>query len=314
MVTVVIVSFDRFQQLMACIESVSASDPRPPGGLQVLVVTSQYSPTEVASIESAGATVVRLPHRAFVAEAHNAGVATAQGELLLFLDDDNVIAADAVSRLALAMDAWRDAVLVGPVMYYGSEPERIWCAGVSRSSVLMRTTFRSVLPDPLPERLDSEDFPNCFMVRRQDFDAIGGFDVERFPQHMAEADFAIRLARATGGHVYCVPRAKVWHFIGSSFLRRLHVQDSERAYWVSRGRTVFTAVYGNRLQWFLYVVLGQWGLAAIYVWAILVQSSSKRGEVAVAYMKGFVAGLRIGFADRRGLRSARAAGSVRANK
>ena len=298
MVSVVIASFGRFQRLMACVESVQRSEPQPEGGLEVIVVTSTYAPAELATTETAGATVLRLTHRTFVSEAHNLGAVQASGEYLLFLDDDNVVAPDAIWRLALALQS-ADAVLIGPVMYYGHAPNRIWCAGVERSRLLMKTTLRSRLPVPIPDRIESEDFPNCFIVRRADFDRVGGFDALRFPQHMAEGDFARRLVQATGKQVYCVPTAKVWHFIGSSFLRRLHVQDKERSYWVSRSRTVYTAMYGTRIQWFVYVTLGQWVLAGVYVWAMLVQSSGDRIGLIGAYMRGLASGLWLGFKFRR---------------
>ncbi len=304
MVSVVIASFDRFERLMACIRSVVSSGPQPEGGLQLIVVTSTYSVSEVAAIELAGAKVLRLPARTLASAAHNTGAAAAVGKHLLFLDDDNVVAADAIWRLSRALAAWSDAVLLGPVMYYGSAPDQIWCAGVARSSVLMRTTLKTWLPNPIPDRIPSEDFPNCFIVRREDFDLVGGFDDVRFPHHMAESDFARRLARKTGRNVYCVPRAKVWHFIGHSLLRRLHMQDSQRAYLVSRDRTVYAALYGNRVQWFVFLSIGQWALATGYLGAILLQRANNWTAIMTAYLKGMYSGLRLGIGARRSERHA----------
>ena len=298
MVSVIIPSFDRIDCLMACLESVMRSDPQPAGGVQAIVVTSTYDSPQVSAIENVGARVLRLNDRSLVSASRNAGVTVARGDYLLFLDDDNVLGTDAIWCLWQALQRWNDAVLVGPVMYYGSEPERIWCAGVLRSAFLMKTTLTSHLPDPVPERLPSEDMPNCFMVRRADFDRIGGFDVRRFSQHMEEADFARRLIRVTGKQVFCVPRAKIWHFIGTKVIHRLHMHDEERIYWTARGRAMFVATYGSRFQWFLYIVAGQWALAAIYVWAILTQSSESRSLRAIAYLRGMTAGFRLGIAVR----------------
>jgi GT2 family glycosyltransferase len=298
LVSVIIPSFDRFDRLMACVESVMAADPQPSGGLQAVVVTSTYDFKELREIENAGATVLRLAHRLLVSASRNAGANVARGDYLLFLDDDNILGKEAIWRLWRALHRWPDAVLVGPVMYYGSEPERIWCAGVHRSAIFMKTKLRSDLPHPVPERLSSEDFPNCFMVRRDDFDGIGGFDVSRFPQHMEEADLARRLVRVTGKQVFCVPHAELWHFIGTRFLRRLHTNNEERSYWNARGRALFVATYGNRKQWLIYVAVGQWALAVVHLWAMFTEPAHGRAALAIAYLRGMITGLRVGVALR----------------
>ena len=271
----------------------------PSGGIEVIVVTGSYSSSERQIISQNGVRLITLPKTVFVSEAHNVGTLAALGEYVLFLDDDNIVAPDAISHLAVTLQQRQEAVLVGPVMYYGSAPSRIWCAGVSRSRIFMMTRFRTRLPDGPPPRIGSEDFPNCFMVRWKDFIAVDGFDTERFPQHMAEGDFARRLRLSTKGSVYCVTSAKVWHFIGTSLARRLHVQDRHRAYWVGRSRTVFTAMYGTRLQWVVYVALAQWVLFAVYIAAIGVRTRSDRGQLITAYARGIGSGLKHGFAERR---------------
>jgi len=298
MVSVIIPSFDRFDRLMACVESVMRASPRPPGGVQAVVVTSTYDSAQLDQLEMKSVSIVRLSNRSFVSESRNAGAAVAHGDYLLFVDDDNVLGGDAIWRLWQALQQWRDAVLVGPVMYYGSAPTRVWCAGVVRSPLLMKTSLVTQLPVPLPERLPSEDFPNCFMVRREDFNRVGGFDVRHFPQHMEEGDLARRLVRVTGQQVFCVPQAQVWHFIDATFLRRLHVPDRERAYWAARSRAVFVATYGSGLQWLAFLVAGQWALAALYLGAILSQSSHGRRALSVAYLRGMISGLRLGVVAR----------------
>lgn len=303
MVTVVIASADRLKPLLACIDSVTRSDPEPSGGLQLIVVSGTYTSSEREDIKSAGATVISSAQRMLTAPAQNIGAASARGEYVLFLDDDNVVAPDTIWLLARTLETSADAALVGPVMYYGSVPERIWCAGVERTKVFMRTKLRAHLPVPLPAVLPSDDFPNCFMLRRHDFERIGGFDVDRFPTHMAEGDLARRLVVATGGHVFCVTHAKVWHFIGTSLSRRLHMHDAQRAYWVARGRALYTALYGSPLQWLAFVTLGQWALMVVYMAAIVVRAEGSRARALVAYARGMEAGIRLGFAARKSTNS-----------
>lgn len=298
MVSIIIPSFGRMARLKQCLDSINRSELQQTGWVQVVVVTSTYTESEIAEIECAGAAVVRLNGQVWVSEARNAGAASAIGEYLLFLDDDNVIAPDAIRRLREAFELWPDTAVAGPVMYYASAPETIWCAGVSRSKVFMKTHLASRLPYPLPDRLPSEDFPNCFMVRRRDFEDIGGFDVELFPLHMEESDLARRLVSSRGGNVYCVPTSKVWHFIGTGLASRLHIHDARRAYWMARGRALFTAVYGTRLQWFVFVVVGQWAMAAVYLGAAAAQAPD-RARVIASYVRGMLAGVKLGTRARR---------------
>ncbi len=59
-----------------------------------------------------------------------------------------------------------------------------------------------------PVTMEAEGFDGCALaVRREAFDAIGGFD-PALPADAALQDFALRL-RANRGHIYCLPKAVV---------------------------------------------------------------------------------------------------------
>jgi GT2 family glycosyltransferase len=307
MVSVIIASFNRFNRLVDCVKYVSASDPLPDGGIEMIVVTSTYSLQERESLAGLGCSLVALPRQVLVSAAHNAGAARARGDLLLFLDDDNTVAIEAIYLMATALNTWDEAVLVGPVMYYGDAPDKIWCAGVSRTPILMRTTLRTELPSPTPDRIQSEDFPNCFMCRRSDFDRVNGFDENSYPMHMAESDFARRLVASSGRRVYCVARARVWHHIAPSFGRRVHLMyrselasadNAKRAYWIGRSRALFAAEYGSTIQFLLFTLLGQWLIAFIYVSALLL--GPRRGRLG--QIRAYVAGVFSGIGAGIGLR------------
>lgn len=265
----------------------------------MIVITSGYSDEELASLRRRGCKVVALSSPVSVSESRNTGVQSSAGEYLLFLDDDNVVAPSSTGLLQQSLAAWPDAVVVGPAMYYGGAPDRLWCAGVRRSRVLMKTAFRHDLPVALPDRMPSEDFPNCFMVRRSDFDSVNGFDAIRFPQQWEEADLARRLVRSTGGGVYVVPRARIWHHIETQMAQRLHLRNARRAFLCARGRGMFTAIHGNTLQWIAYLIAAQWMFGAFYIAAALSLPSSNRLGVVSGYMRGLWAGLIDGWQARR---------------
>ena|SRR2546425_3066073 len=298
MVSVITPSYERFGALLACVESVQGSARIPDGGIEIIVVTSGYSKPELETLRKVGCQVVALDKPVCTSESRNIGVSTSSGEYLLFLDDDNVVNSNSIWLLWQSMVAWPEAAVVGPAMYYGADPNRLWCAGVRRSRLLMKTTLRQHLPEVLPERMSSEDLPNCFMVRRSDFYLVNGFDAVRFPQQWEEADLARRLAWSTGGQVYVIPSARIWHHIETQLARRLHLRNAPRAYLCARGRAMFTATHGDGLQWVVYLVAAQWMFAALYLGAALWLPSHQRKGVVDGYLRGLWAGLIDGWRAR----------------
>jgi GT2 family glycosyltransferase len=290
MVSVITPSYQRFSALLACVESVQAAQI-PDGGIEVIVVTSGYSDLELEELRKRGCTIIDLSTPASTSESRNLGAKSSSGEYLLFLDDDNVVAPNSIWLLWHSLAAWPDAALVGPAMYYGAAPNRLWCAGVSRSRVLMKTTFRRDLPEVLPERMPSDGLPNCFMVRRSDFEAVNGFDADHFPQHFEETDLARRLVDSSSGHVFVVPSAHIWHHIDMQLAQRLHMRNADRAYFCARSRAMFTALYGDRLQWIAYLLAAQWMFATLYVGAAMWLPSNQRIHVIRGYLRGQWAGL-----------------------
>jgi GT2 family glycosyltransferase len=297
-VSVITPSYGRFDLLLACVDSVRLSSPVPTGGLEIVVVTSSYTPTELDTLRARQCTVLVLDTPASASASRNVGVSSASGQYLLFLDDDNVVATNAIWLLWHTLESQPEAAIVGPAMYFGEDRDRLWCAGVRRSRVLMRTEFRRHLPPNPPKQMASEDFPNCFMVRRTDFVTVNGFDASRFPQHYEEADLARRIVKATSGGVCAIPAARVWHFIEAPLARRLHLRSENRAYLCARGKAMFTAVYGDSVQWAAYLLVAQWAFAVFYLGAALWLPGSERMGVIRGYLRGLRAGLVEGWRAR----------------
>ena len=300
-VSVVIPSYGRFEALLRCVGSLRQSTPLPGAGVDITVVTSRYGPAELSVLQSERCQVVLLDEVASASRSRNIGARGAPGRYLLFLDDDNVVAPDMIWWLWRSLQNWTDACMVGPAMYYDSIPTRVWCAGVTRSRFFMKTKLLTNLPPDLSERVPSEDFPNCFMVRRSEFIHVMGFDEGAFPQHMEEADLARRLVATTQRRIYCVPRARLWHSINPSLADRLHLHSPDRAYLTSRSRTLFMARYASTPQWLAYLLIGQWALLAVHCWAALT-AATPMSAVVFALARGTLAGAREGNRVRRQLK------------
>lgn len=291
-VSTVVPSYGRPSDIMRCIASITQASLVPSLLLEVIVVSNGYDEGTYASltrlVEGAGIIfhLVRPSEILSTSESRNLGASAATGQYLLFVDDDNVVGSSVLTLLCNALDSWKDAYMVAPVMYYGEAPEQIWCAGAYRTKLLMRTKWRRQLPTPLPERLASDDFPNCFMVRTRDFRTIGGFDVVKFPQMFEEADLAKRLEAAIGGSAYCVPQSSVWHYIDRAPHRLYHMDSPEKAYQIARNRKVFIVNHGTPRQRAIAMFLGNWLFAIPYCFALRSAPKKERLVTMRAYLRG----------------------------
>jgi glycosyltransferase involved in cell wall biosynthesis len=135
-------------------------------------VEQEYQPTEIVVVDDgssdrsadiAGSYPVRLvqqPNRG-VAEARNAGVAASRGELLAFLDQD---------------DIWLECKVSRQVDLLDGDPQLGFA--LCKMEVLLEPGIER--PDWVPEDLRWQDsrgtVPSALMVRREIFERIGGFD------------------------------------------------------------------------------------------------------------------------------------------
>jgi GT2 family glycosyltransferase len=256
--------------------------------VQIVVVAGGYERAELEAVAALGGEIVVATPMPRVSAARNLGARSARGAFLVFLDDDNTVDI-AFLRELVAEARSGGATMLGPAMYYGYAPDVLWCAGVARTPLLLRTVFTSRLPPDPPMRIPSEGLPNCFLVRRDEFEAVGGFDEQRFPQHFEESDLAERLRKRFGAPAFGVPRAIVWHHMPRGLSRSFHIKNEYMAYQCARARAVYTALHGTAVQWLVFSAFAQFAYAAVYLGVIV---SGRRDIVRLAggYVRGMVAG------------------------
>lgn len=174
-VTVCLVHHERPVLVRMAADSVLAQDY--PALDAVLVDDGSESAAARAAVDAIeadfaprGWRVIRRENR-FVGAARNAAASAARGEWLLFLDDDDVLFPDAVSRLMRAARfAEADCVPAAGVQFAGGGDPRT-------SATLHGPPVRYIGAAPALSRLENVVGDACALVRRDAFEAVGGFTV-----------------------------------------------------------------------------------------------------------------------------------------
>ena len=228
-VTAIVVAFDSAHALPECLGALAAD------GVPALVVDNASTDGTAALAEGQGARVIRNPRNEGYGRANNIGARAAGTEFLLVVNPDCAVEKGAVAALVEAARRYPDAGLFAPKIV---EPSgRVFYQPRSLlSPYLHNPQGRLVLPEG--EACAPFFSGACFLIRRDLFLRLGGFDENIFLFY-EDDDLCRRVADAGHALIY-VPQAMVRHGRGRSsqpkrgriFTSRWH-QAWSRAY-VSR--------------------------------------------------------------------------------
>ena len=227
---IVIVSYNTRERTLACLRSARAQ----PAGIptEVIVVDNDSRDGTVEAIEGElpAVTVIRSGANLGFARAVNLGVAASRAEWVLLLNPDTVVLPGALAALVAFASRHPEYGIYGgrTLREDGStDPSSCWGA----PSLWSLFCFASGLSTAFPHSraLDPESLGHwardtvrevpivtgcLLLVRRADFDRIGGMD-ERFFLYGEDAEFSIRAARY-GLRPVIVPEATIIHAVGAS--------------------------------------------------------------------------------------------------
>ena len=166
-----------------------------------------------AEFSERGWRVLRQENR-FKGAARNTAAAAAHGEWLLFLDDDNVLFPDAVSRLVRAARfSGADCVPAASIRFFGDGDPRTDTASHGTPIRFLGAArawcrFHNVIGD------------TCALVRRETFEALGGF-TEEYRVGLEDLSFFNRLIHA-GHRIEPMPDPAYFYRFGNTSTKRLN--------------------------------------------------------------------------------------------
>jgi N-acetylglucosaminyl-diphospho-decaprenol L-rhamnosyltransferase len=233
---VVVVSWNAGALLHECLASVAIAAQSLDVPLSVIVVDNASTDGSLSEIERLGLPlrVVQNPQNRGFAYACNQGARVSRGEFVLFLNPDTRLAG---SSLSAPLEFLRDpgnarvGILGVQMVDDAGNVSRSCCHFPTPGRFLAVTTgLNQLLPSVFPgiAMVEWDHAANrsvdhvtgaFFLVRRQAFEELGGFD-QRFFVYLEDVDFNKR-ARSTGWEVFFYADVQVYHEGGGSSKRVL---------------------------------------------------------------------------------------------
>ena len=300
-ISVIIPTFNRAEMVCRCVQSVLATD----WPSYEVIVVDDCSPDDTGKLifehfgKNEHVKYFRNAKNKQLGGSRNVGASMATGEYLLFLDDDNLILPDMISRIVSDFENYPDLHFIAPmeVNVGGTKDGKIWTLG----SDFNRWTSQpdDYLPNiPLEElpkdniRFKTSYSPNSFAVRKKDHDSVLGF-CEELPFYYDDADYAWRILKATNGQAWILSTAVTHHqnFLSKDdclALRELGVNTTRRAFLLARNRLRFARRHFNFIQ-ILSVTFVFAPLSAVYYGLVAIRN--RRPDIAWSYLKGTVVGI-----------------------
>ena len=236
--SLVIPAYNEERLLGRLLDSVDAARATYGGGDAVEVIVADNASTDRTAVIAAtrGCRVIAVEKRV-IAAARNAGARAARGEFLAFVDADAQVHPDTFVEI--------DRALADPRVVAGATGARL-----ERWSIGIAFTYAMIVPIVLVTGMDT----GVTFCRKEDFEAIGGYDESRLVAEDVAFLWALRrLGQTRGQRLARATRAKIvastrkfdefgdWHFFSVAIeaLRHLMRRDLTRftaSYWYKPNR------------------------------------------------------------------------------
>lgn len=299
LISVVIPTHNRAEMVVRCVKSVLEADyPEK----EIVVVDDASTDDTLEKLRAAFALETRVKileseRNSGPSVNRNRGALSTGGKYILFLDDDNIIEKNALAELVSVFESDDKIGFVAPISINHREGKDnlVWTLGsvfnpwTSMPADPIHDIPLSELPET-PTLYPTKCAPNAFMVARQAFEAVDGFD-ESYSITYEESDFGYRIVEK-GCSAFFTTQARVHHYGTleqgcSSALRMLGIEKPGRTYHFARNRLRFARRHFPFLpRLSVYFIFAP--LSAVYYGFVAIRN--RRPDIALAYLKGTLFG------------------------
>ncbi len=213
-----------------------------------------------------------------LSQKRNEGIRKSTGELIYFLDDDNLPRPGAIKELEVAMGDRRFGIIASVAL---AKDGQVVDGGAWRN---LLSGFMLPVGNLTPGTYLVHEVANAFMVRREVLDMVGGFDEQRFPMDMDEADLCLRVRKAGWLIGYC-PESIVYH---EKVPKTPSFRRKRSAYYMGRNRILFQRRHLNNVGYVVFLAIFLPVFIAIYIVSLVLHG---QWDFIPAFLKGVVDGL-----------------------
>lgn len=302
MISVIIPTHNRAEGVCDCINSVLESASLYGGETEVVVVDDCSTDNTRELIASRYARDARVKYccnekKQLPSTTRNRGRRESKGELLFFLDDDNIIYPECLTELVKGFHECPTAGAIAPAIVFPDKEGSLrtiatYCDFNHWTGRPQDRGFNAKI-DELSARqtlLPTTCYSNAYMTPSAVFDACGGFD-EVLGYVFEEIDYCWRVDRL-GHPCFISTRGRTNHLVivareDNKQLRCLRFESKHRAYCLGRNRYIFARRYYTLLQNAVIILLTPFFMAYYMRLAI----GNKRWDLCWAYAKGTLVGM-----------------------
>ena len=218
-VAAVVLSYNGQADTLACLSSLE----RVRGLARTVVVDNASTDGSVAAVREhfPGVELIPSERNLGFAAGNNLGIERAlerAADWILILNNDTVVAPDALERLLAAAAAHPRAGILAPVIFFAEPDDLVWFGGArfdpGRGRSGRMEHHRSRLPANGEVRAIDRATGAAMLISRPAIEAAGAFDPDYFFLY-EDVDLSLRV-RAAGFDVLLVPSARVWHRVSAS--------------------------------------------------------------------------------------------------
>lgn len=237
---------------------------------EIIIVDNSCDQEELSKLQEYkdDALIIDAKDNLGFGKANNLGATYAHGKYLHFLNTDTLLMNNAIYELKKFLDENNNVSIVGSNLYTREErpnhsyiPYEMNRKGIKKLNSLFTSIKKKITGKRIdfnysnqPLKLDGYVCGASLMMRKEDFDKLGGFDNDIF-MYSEETLLCYRTIHELHKDIYNVPSSKIIHFEGESFKKPISYQryktqaDGDTIYYLKAfGKEETIKIIKNKLK------------------------------------------------------------------